>query len=113
MITMGLGFLFASSAMSVWSCHKVYREKTGEYAQTTTLGVILLARVIQGFGTAFIQTGALGMVLQECARADDATTEDAFASIVTANAFGAAVGPCVGGILYTVKGKAETSLLLF
>lgn len=48
--------------------------------------------------------GSLGIVLDECERADDNTTEDAFASIVTANAFGCAMGPCIGGILFTIKG---------
>jgi len=110
MVTLGMGCLFVSSAMSVWSCHKVYRDATASYKMTTTLGIILLARIIQGFGSAFLQTGALGMVLEECSRADDATTEDAFASIVTANAFGAAVGPCIGGILYTVKGPESVFL---
>ena len=48
--------------------------------------------------------GSLGVILDECERADDNTTEDAFASVVTANAFGCAMGPCMGGILFTVKG---------
>ena len=41
---------------------------------------VVFARVLQGLGSALIQTGALGIVLDECSRADDATTEDAFAS---------------------------------
>jgi len=69
------------------------------------LWLFLAGRVLQGLGSALIQTGALGIVLDECSRADDATTEDAFASIVTANAFGAAVGPVIGGILFTLRGS--------
>lgn len=41
-----------------------------------------------------------------------ATTEDAFASVVTANAFGSALGPVVGGILFTLKGS-EFVFLMF
>ena len=116
-LTVGIACLFISSAVSVMAVNgRVH------------LRMMLFARGLQGLGSAAIQagdvllslltrsssnphpyfllssSGALGIVLDECQRADDSTTEDAFASIVTANAFGTAMGPCIGGILFTIKG---------
>jgi len=74
--------------------------------------LMVTARFVQGLSSAAIQTGALGIVLDVCADMEDAQTEDAYANVITANAFGAALGPVVGGILFTLRGT-EFVFLMF
>jgi len=73
--------------------------------------LMVLARIVQGFSSAAIQTGALGIVLDVCANLEDSHTEDAYANVITANAFGAALGPVVGGILFTLRGTQFVFLM--
>jgi len=99
LLGIGIACLFASSALSVMAMEgRVH------------LRIMLLARTIQGLGSAFIQTVSLGIVLDECQSLEESATENAFSTIVAANAFGAAMGPCVGGILYTLRGPTAVFL---
>merc|ERR1711988_838701 len=92
MVLAGICGLWFAPATSIWAFNKD-REV-----------LMVLARAVQGFSSAAIQTGALGIVLDVCADMEDSRTEDAYANLITANAFGAAVGPVVGGILFTLRG---------
>lgn len=73
---------------------------------------MVISRCIQGFASALIQTAATGLIADMYAGAMDGGTdfEHAFSNVVTANMFGAALGPVVGGILYTLQGFDFTYL---
>merc|ERR1711988_1034965 len=100
MVLAGICGLWFAAATSIWAF-----KKDREVLMVT-------ARFVQGLSSAAIQTGALAIVLDVCADMEDARTEDAYASVITANAFGAAVGPVVGGILFTLRGT-EFVFLMF
>lgn len=70
------------------------------------ISTMILSRALQGIASALIQTGAIGLIADMYAGTMDggADFEKAFANVVTANMFGAALGPVIGGIFYTLRG---------
>jgi len=79
-----------------------------------SIAAMVAARAAQGLASAIIQTGAIGLVSDMFAGTMDGggDFEHAFANVVTANMFGAALGPVVGAILYTLQGFNFTFMAL-
>ena len=80
----------------------------------TIISWMIAARAVQGIASAMIQTAATGLIADMYAGTMDGGRdfENAFGHLVTGNLFGAAMGPVVGGVLYTLKGFSFTFLLL-